>query len=336
MKIALENPEYEPPVRDPKAIRNTVIILVAIMLLGGFLIVWKYKEKMTTDYEEVVKGRSAMSLGNVRTNFQTLGLDGEVYTFNILEEKITLISVISVNLAEESQIIIDEMKLAAEYFADKQQLQMVCISADPESKVSVARLNEFAKKAGIPVGDENWHVLTAEADSFSGFIKDGLKLGMVSKDGEDSVEHENNVYLSLAGYILSQEVDLLSNKRLPDLLRIIDPNTNIRGEIDEFKFNYYHEIEERTRQEVEDDPGLLTKEDKSLQNALKRHQNAVQHNRDKMYKYIDYIIDFEEQDEDFSKKNNSNRYNVPMIVFGGFVLFILFMGYRLKRSRNRA
>ena len=52
-----------------------------------------------------------------------------------------------------------------------------------------------------------------------------------------------------------------------------------------------------------------------------------------MYKYINYILEHEEQDENFTEKNNSNRYNIPLIVFGGFILFILFMGYRLKKQR---
>jgi len=309
MKRALDNPEYEPPVRDPKAIRNTVIMLVAIMLVGGLLIVYKYREKMVDDYEEVLKGRSAMSLGNVRKNFQTKGLDGEIYTFNILERRVTLMAVISVNLPEQSQKIIDEMKLAAEHFSGQEQLQLICISSDPESQVSVAQLNEFAVEAGIPVENENWHVLTAEENSFGGFIKDVLKLGMISKT--DKVTKE---------------------RVLPDILRIVDPSTNIRGEIDQFKFNYYHEIEQRTKQEIADDPNLLEK--KEVQKVLKRHQNAVQFNRDKMYKYINYIIEHEVQDENFSEKNNSNRYNIPMMVFGGFILFILFMGYRLKKSRS--
>ncbi len=309
MKRALDNPEYEPPVRDPKAIRTTVMMLVAIMLVGGFLIVYKYKEKMVDDYEEVLKGRSAMSLGNVRKNFQTKGLDGEIYTFNILEKRVTLMAVISVNLPEQSQIIIDEMKLAAKHFAGQEELQLVCISSDLESKVSVAQLKELAKKVGIPENDKNWHVLTANEESFGGFIKDILKLGMISKTNKETKERE-----------------------LPDLLRIVDPSTNLRGEIDQFKFNYYHEIEQRTKQEIAEDPSLLEKE--GVQKVLKRHQNAVQYNRDKMYKYINYIVENEDQDENFSKKNNSNRYNIPLIVFGGFILFIVFMGYRLKKSRS--
>jgi len=311
MKRALDNPEYEPPVRDPKAIRTTVIILVLTMLVGGFLIVWKYQEQMAENHAEVVKGRSAMSLGSIKKNFQTKGLDGEIYTFNILEKRVTLMAVVSVNLPEQSQIIIDEMKLAAKHFKDKEEIQLICVSADLESEVSVEQLNEFAKKVGIPQGDKNWLVLTADNEGFSGFIKDILKLGMVSKVNKETQERE-----------------------LPDLLRIVDPSTNLRGEINEFKFNYYHQIEERTKKEIADDPSLLEKDDKDLKKALKRHQNAVQYNRDRMYKYMNYIIEHEEQDENFSEKNNSNRYNIPMIVFGGFILFILFMGYRLKKQRS--
>lgn len=308
MKRALDNPEYEPPVRDPKAIRNTVFILVAVMLIGGFLIVWKYKEKMAEDHKEVLKGRSSMSLGHVKTNYQTKGLDGEIYTFNILENKVTLMAVVSANLPEQSRVIIDEMKLAAKHFKDHKDFQLVAISADPESKVSIEQLNAFAKQMGFPTDKKNWFMLTADHEGFGGYIKDGLKLGMISKVDKETKE-----------------------RVLPDLLRIVDPNTNIRGEIDQFKFNYYREIEARTKKEVAEKPELL--ENEKVQNVLKLHQNAVKFNRDLMYKNISYIFEHEEQDENFSKKNNSNRYNVPMMVFGGFIIFILFMGYRVKKNR---
>jgi len=306
MKRALDNPEFEPAERNPKAIGITVLILVAIMLVGGFLIVWKYKGKMGEDYEELKKGRSAMSLGNIRKNYQTKGLDGQIYDFGILSEKVSLITVISVTKPEASQIIIDEMKLAAEHFAAEEDIQMVCISADPESEVSIAELKKFADKAGIP--DENWYVLTADNESFSGFIKDGLKLGMISKIDRAT---QTNV--------------------LPDLLRIVDPSLNIRGEIDDFMFGYYHSVEKRTKEEIAADPSLL--QNKEVQKVLERHQNAVQYNRDRMYKNIRYILDHEDQVPNFTEKNNSNRYDIPLIVFSGFVLFVLFMGLRVKKSR---
>ncbi len=306
MKRALDNPEYEPPVRDPKAIRNTVISLVAIMLLGGFLIVWKYQQKMADDYEEVKKGRSAMSLGNVRKNFQMQAIDGKVYDFTILEDKVTLIAVISVNLPKQSQIIIDEMKLAAKHFSGEERLQMVCVSADDVSKVSVDELKAFAEKAGIP--EKDWYVLTANEKGYTGYIKDGLKLGMTSKVDKETKEQV-----------------------LPDLLRIVDPSMKIRGEINEFMFGYYHEIEKRTQKELAENPSLLDNDE--VKKRLQLHQNAVSYNRERMYKYVHYILENESYDAGFSKKNNSNRYNIPLIVFGGFILFILFMGWRVKRSR---
>jgi len=140
-----------------------------------------------------------MSLGNVRKNFQMKGLDGEIYDFGILSEKVSLMTVISAKHPEASQIIIDELKLAAERFEG--QLQIVCISAELEADRPLEELQAYAKQAGIP---ENWYVLTANSETYSGFIKDGLKLGMISKRDPESGE---NV--------------------LPDIVRLVDRSLNI-------------------------------------------------------------------------------------------------------------
>jgi len=300
---------YQPAERDPVAIRRTVIILVLLMLIGGIFIFFKYKEKMGEEYEEIKKGRSAMSVGDVRTNFQTISIDDKVHDFTILEGKVTLMTVISANLPEQSKRIVAEMKKAEEHFSGNENLQFVCISADPLSDVSLEQLAEFSKELGIV--ESNWYVLTSDSESFGGYVKDGLKLGMISR------------------------VDKETNKRaLPDFLRIVDPSLKIRGEIDEFKFIFYDKIEAKTKREIAENPALL--ENKEVKKRLDRYQNAVSTKREKMYKYINYILHNEQPDvEAIRIANRSNRYHFPLIIFSGFILFILIMGYRLKRQRRK-
>jgi cytochrome oxidase Cu insertion factor (SCO1/SenC/PrrC family) len=300
---------YQPSERDPKAIRLTVIILFLLMLVGGFFIVFKYKEKMGDEIVEIEKGRSAMSVGNVRKNFQTVSIDNTVYDFTILEGKVTLMTVISTYLPEESERIVAEMKKAEERFSGNDDLQFVCISADPISEVPLEKLKDFATQLGIV--KSNWYVLASDAESFGGYVKNGLKLGMVSR--------------------IDKETD---KRALPDFLRIVDPSLKIRGEIDDFKFLFYHAIEAKTQLEIEADPGLL--ENENVKESLDRYQNVVSIKREKMYKYINYIFNHEEVDVEALKlANRSNRYHIPLIILSGFVLFILIMGYRLKRQRKK-
>ncbi len=299
---------YEPAERDPVAIRRTVVTLVLLMLVGGFFIVYKYKQKMGEEHELDKKGRPAFSLGQVstKTNIQLLSTDDGVKDFTLLEGKLTLISVISAKLPDESKLIVNEMKKAQEHFADKERLQLVCVSADSLADVSQEELIEFSDEIGA--SGEDWLILASDSEALVGYVKDVLKLGMVSRVSKDSNE-----------------------RILPDLLRIIDPSTSIRGGIGDFTFVEYHRDKARAKDIIQSDAGEIEKKQ-----AQEVYDNIITYQRNRMYKNIDYILTYESTDvEALRKENRSNRYNTPLIVFTGFILFILIMGYRLKMQRNK-
>ena len=300
---------YEPAERDPVAIRRTVIILILLMLVGGFFIVYKYKEKMADEHEETLKGRPVMSLGSVsaKTNFQVKSSTGEVVDFTLLEGKLSLMAVISVNLPEQSELIVNEMKKAQEHFSEKEPLQLICISADTLKNVPMEQLAEFAKKAGAE--GESWHVLASDSEEFSGYVKNVLKLGMTSR-----VDKETN------------------EKILPDFLRIVDHSTRIRGGIADFTFVEYHEDKAKAKSIMESDDA--SEVDKKQ--AQEVFDNIISYQRERMYKNIEYILSYENTDVAALKEvNRSNRYFFPLMIFSGFILFILIMGYRLKIQRRK-
>ncbi len=280
--------QYQPTERDPKAIRNTVIILILLMLLGGFFIVYKYKEKMGDELAEVQQGRPAKTLGIIKTNFQVEGPEGKVYQegFTFLENKVSLMTVISPETERESAVLIDILRQASDRYKDEERFQVVCISADPYSSLSADQLKAFCLKHG---GGEKWIYLTSKSEEFSKYVNKDLKLGDVTQKNPDT------------------------GKRIfPDVTRIVDYHMNLRGKQDDFYFV--------ARSDAENETGK--------RNLLSEWQNY-------MYKNIDYILNKESADEEFSKVNNSNRYHFPLIIFSGFILFILIMGYRLKRQRRK-
>jgi len=279
---------FQPVERDPVAIRRTVIILILLMLVGGFFIVYKYKEKMGDEVAEVAKGRPAKTLGIIKTNFQVEGPEGKIYEegFTLLENKVSLMTLISPEIERESVVLVNIMKQASERYADEERFQVVCISADPYDSLSADELKAFCLKHG---GGENWIYLTSKSDEFSKYINKDLKLGDVT------------------------QTKLHSGERiLPDITRIVDYHMNLRGRHDDFYF--------AARSDAQVESGK--------ENLVSEWQNY-------MYKNIDYILKEESADKEFSVKNNSNRYHFPLIVFSGFILFILIMGYRLKRQRKR-
>ena len=276
--------------RDPVAIRRTVIILILLMLLGGFFIVFKYREKMGEEVSEVVKGRPAMTLGIIKTNFQVEGPEGKIYKdgFTLLEGKVSLMTLISPEVERESAILIDILAQATDRYDEKgeDRFQVVCISADPYASLSADGLKEFCLKHG---GKDDWVYLTSKSEEFSKYVNKDLKLGDVT------------------------QVDIKTGERiLPDITRIVDYHMNLRGRHDDFYF--------AARSDAQDESGKP--------NLLSEWQKY-------MYKNVDYILYEESADEEFSEKNNSNRYHFPLIVFSGFILFILIMGYRLKRQRKK-
>ncbi len=279
---------YEPAERDPVAIRRTVIILVLLMLLGGFFIVYKYKEKMGDEVADVQKGRPALTLGVIKTNLRVEGPGGKVFEdgFTFLENKVSLMVLISPQSERESAILIEILKQAAEEYKEDERFQIVCISADPYAELSADELKEFCMKHG---GGENWFYLTSKNETFSKYVNKDLKLGDMTQKNPDT-----------------------GARIFPDVTRIVDYRMNIRGKQDDFYFVARHDAEKEF----------------GTPDLLKEWQNY-------MYKNIDFILEQESPLEDFTKKNQSNRYHFPLIVFSGFILFILIMGFRLKIQRKK-
>lgn len=279
---------YQPAERDPVAIRRTVIVLILLMLLGGFFIVFKYKEKMGGEIEEVQKGRPAKTLGIIKTNFQVEGPGGKVYEngFTFLENKVSLMTLVSPEADRESAILLDILSQASERYKDDEKFQIVCISAEPYDELSSDELKAYCLKHG---GGEDWLYLTSKSKEFSKYVNKDLKLGDVTQKDPDT-----------------------GKKIFPDITRIVDYHLNLRGKQDDFYFV--------ARSDAEKESGKA--------NLLSEWQNY-------MYKNIDYILNEESADKEFSEKNNSNRYHFPLIVFSGFIVFIIIMGYRLKLQRRK-
>ena len=78
----------------------------------------------------------------------------------------------------------------------------------------------------------------------------------------------------------------------------------------------------------------IEKED--VKEIVSGEKSLVTRKRDWMYKNINYILNLEQANvEAIKKANRSNRYELPLYIAGGFVLFIIIAGYRLKVKRAK-
>jgi len=80
-------------------------------------------------------------------------------------------------------------------------------------------------------------------------------------------------------------------------------------------------VKERAEEYVKQHPEKLSNPD--FKKKYERNSNVVGDRRSVMYKNVSYILDHEDEMEGFTEKNNSNRYHTPLIVFGGFIVFIV-------------
>lgn len=296
----------EPAERNPKAIRRTVIFLILIILIGGGVIVWKYKQKLDDEAAEFAKGRPVKSEKKIDKNFQMLMQDGEVKDLTVMEGKLTLMTTFSVNHPVQSRKLIEVMKAAEKEFPNEDRLQFLLFSADHPDVASVEQINAFAKEMGA-VG-KNWYFFTAHDDGYVGYLKNKLRLGIVRGKG-----------------------DKVSGKELPDLLKIVDPALQLRGQVHEFRFLNYHQIQDEALEKLKSDPSLKDDE------KVVRDSKLVAEWQNYMHKNLKYVLENEEFDVSKIKEvNRSNRYSVPLMIFGGFILFIIVLGLKVRRQRAAA
>jgi len=296
--------KLEPAERDEKAMRKTALILLIIMFTGAAIIVYKFQKKLSAEAVEKSKGR-ADKLGELRKNFSFLDEDGKVGTFTDLEGSVSLVGCFSLNQLEDSRYALDALKAAAVHYKDNDEVKLVAISVDSPKEVTPAQLKAYMQEHQLD--PDKWMFISAESEEFKGYIKNQLKIGLVIKNPDGKWD-------------------------LPGKVRMVDKVLRLRGDFAEFDFERYHDAVARAEQKVKEDPHFT---DNPVDEAqIKFYSDAVIFQTERMYKSIDYTLNVEKDDyKKVNAKRNSNIYIVPLMVFGGFILFILIMRRRVKAAQ---
>jgi cytochrome oxidase Cu insertion factor (SCO1/SenC/PrrC family) len=295
--------QLEPAERDPKAIRRTVLCLIALMIVGGVIIWYKYMEQQERDKEEVVAGRSPR-ISRLTKNFAGVCQDGESRGLDDLEGKVWVVAPIVPNHPEENKIQLAKMQDLAEHYKDREDFHLVCISvADPNEH----GYDELAKIADSVNADINqWWFMAAEQKAVIGFLKDHLKMAHIKeRSGEDA--------------------EKFGVHDIPAQLRVVDQSRRVRGEHQQFDFDFAAFKTEQTKKEIAENPALL--EDPKTQVAAELYLNMDEIWTKRMYTVIDYTFDETEGDKD-------PNYINAIIVVAAIVGFIVIMGVRLRARRN--
>lgn len=295
--------QLEPAERDPKAIRRTVLILIGLMIVGGVIIWMKYMDQQERDKEEQMAGRSPR-ISRLTKNFAGVCQDGESRGLNDLEGKVWVVAPVVPNHPDENKVQLVKMQELAAHYKDREDFHLVCLSVADPTEHGYESLAKVAESVNADI--DQWWFMAAEEEAVIGFLKDHLKMAHIKERKGD-------------------EAEKFGKHDIPAMLRVVDQSRRVRGEHQQFDFDFAAYKTELTKKELAENPSLL--DDPTAKVAADLYLNMDEVWTKRMYKVIDYTFDETEGDED-------PNYINAIIVVAGIIGFIVIMGVRLRARKN--
>ena len=189
--MSLPDFNLEPAERDPKKLRNTALILVAIMLLGGVLILMRYKhlaaeaerkayENFAQEQKSAVNDASSENRPafiyriTPERDLRVLRQDGQIVNLVDLRGKLIAVNVMSLRDPQAAQRSLEVMKRLAAARAETADLALVTLIVDPiPSEKLRTVLEEAAAANGMRL--PQWWLGSNEPKTLHKFIKNELK-----------------------------------------------------------------------------------------------------------------------------------------------------------------
>jgi cytochrome oxidase Cu insertion factor (SCO1/SenC/PrrC family) len=164
--------DLEPAVRDPKKLRRTAWILMAIMLAGGFLVLKAYEDwaaKQATDTRPAIIHRIQKE-----RDLRLLRQDGKQADLFELRGGVCVLNVLSLRDPEAATRSMAVMKRLAKQRAAEKDFHLVTLVIDP---VPAAELRDTLAKAAETHGMKlpQWWIGSNEPGTLHKFIKNELK-----------------------------------------------------------------------------------------------------------------------------------------------------------------
>ena len=201
---------FEPAVRDPKKLRNTALILVGVMIVGGWLVMKAYlkwaSERQADDRPAIVhRIQPERSLRVVRQ-------DGELADLVDLRGKVFAIHVVDLDQLERSRLSLDALKKVSEEYVDEEKFLVVTLVLNPgPADGLVDKLKGAADHLGAQL-PKQW-VASTESETLTKFIRKELKPASPPAEVEGSWEFDPSVVLvDRNGHLRQAVVPLMDRK----------------------------------------------------------------------------------------------------------------------------
>jgi len=254
----LNTVDLEPAERNPAELRRTAFILVAIMVIGSVCILLAYKKKSSEQAEQNVDRPPIVT--KITKNFAAKNQHNKLVSLSELEGSVWFAAPICVSQLDENKHALAMLKEIAEAYKDNQDVRFVLISIEgADQGVEAKQLTEAAEKLGF-VGPQWWLLTTGETEKQRGYLKDQLRLGLVS----------------------AREADDPAGKwKFPSQIALMDQAMHLRQRYD---FREAYEVQKKTEFDAEKNPKI--KEDKNIDFYLQ----AVKKLKDKLYANTNFVL----------------------------------------------
>lgn len=169
----------EPAVRDPRKLRNTALILTAIMIasaVGIFIAYVKLAERQANDDTPSFKGR-------IEKNFKVWRQDESEGDIASMEGEVIVIAPILFSDPARWEHTRGVLERLSKRYADRQDFHILCLTIDPENEPP-KKLAEYAKELNATL--PQWWLAASREESVHKFLKNVLKMETIphKKDGK--------------------------------------------------------------------------------------------------------------------------------------------------------
>ena len=190
--MPLPDPTLEPAIRDPKKLRNTAFVLVAIMFLGGWLVLKAYDRWSA---QQAPDDRPAIIYRiTPERDLRMLRQDGKIVDLVNLRGKVIALNVTSLRDPQAAALSMAVMKRLAEKRASTADFNLITLVVDPlpSEKLQVS-LAETSAANGMKL--PQWWVGGNEPGTLHKFIKNELKANIYPNELKGKWEYDASIVL---------------------------------------------------------------------------------------------------------------------------------------------
>ena len=186
------DPSMEPAIRDPKKLRNTALILVGMMILGGTLILTAY-EKWSLGKAKDDRPAVTYRITKER-DLRMLRQDGQAADIADLRGKVIALHVTSLRDPEAATRSLAVMKRLAAARAEQADFQQISLIVDPlpaEKLAQTLAVTAAAQGMALP----KWWLGSNEPKTLHKFIKNELKANTYPNENSGKWDYDASIVL---------------------------------------------------------------------------------------------------------------------------------------------